>query len=153
MSDFEDFEDLFDKEADTFQKTNKQTEHESEDDIEQEDIVEDENEEIDYSKYTDNLELEEYLKRKINHLCINLSTPNFKNEYDINANTLNNLKQLKKGLVFDNKVLESKLIFRELYNNNILEHDLIHIISMYQSEKTSEYLMKCIFRVLEIIYT
>ena len=130
MSDFEDFEDLFDKEADTFQKINKQTEHESEDDIEQEDIVEDENEEIDYSKYTDNLELEEYLKRKINHLCINLSTPNFKNEYDINANTLNNLKQLKKGLVFDNKVLESKLIFRELYNNNILEHDLIHIISI-----------------------
>lgn len=152
MSDFEDFEDLFDKEADSVQKSNNQQEQISEDDILEDELIENEENEINYSKYTDNLELEEYLKRKINHLCINLSTSNLNNEYDINANTLNNLKQIKKGLSFDSKVLESKLIFKELYNNNILEHDLINIINMYQSEKTSEYLMKCIFRVLEIIY-
>ena len=108
MSDFEDFEDLFDKEAETIQRAQKQVDLPSEDEFQQEDIIEDE--EIDYSKYTDNLELEEYLKRKINHLCINLSTANLKNEYDINANTLKNLKQLKKGLTFDTKVLESRLI-------------------------------------------
>ncbi|KAL6933577.1 uncharacterized protein HGUI_01211 [Hanseniaspora guilliermondii] len=152
MSDFEDFEDLFDKEADSIQKSTLQQENASEYEIIEDEVIENEENEINYSKYTDNLELEEYLKRKINHLCINLSAPNLNNEYDINANTLNNLKQLKKGLSFDNKVLESKLIFKELYNNNILEHDLIKIINMYQSEKTSEYLMKCIFRVLEIIY-
>lgn len=152
MSDFEDFEDLFDKEADSIQKSNNQQEHISEDENLEDELIENDEDEINYSKYTDNLELEEYLKRKINHLCINLSSSSLNNEYDINANTLNNLKQIKKGLSFDSKVLESKLIFKELYNNNILEHDLINIINMYQSGKTSEYLMKCIFRVLEIIY-
>ncbi|CAI8499204.1 unnamed protein product [Hanseniaspora opuntiae] len=70
MSDFEDFEDLFDKEADSVQKSNNQQEQISEDDILEDELIENEENEINYSKYTDNLELEEYLKRKINHLCI-----------------------------------------------------------------------------------
>lgn len=160
MSDFEDFEELFDKEADTNAKQNiKASANEDLDVADEDNRLESEDEQEDYedaknSKITsiDTVELDEYLKRKIHHLCIS-SSSYINNKFDITSTTLSNLKQLKQGLQFDSKKLESHSVFIQLYNNNILIHDLIPILALYSNtSEPSDYLNKCVIRTLEIVY-
>ncbi|XBW37327.1 hypothetical protein QEN19_002909 [Hanseniaspora menglaensis] len=164
MSDFEDFEELFAKEAD-HNITKAEREIKEHDDISDKDFS-DEDEQADNDILSDEIEhyensseinaesveLDEYLIRKIHHLCISLSSFS-NNKFDITATTLSNLKQLKQGLQFDSKKLESHTVFIQLYKNNLLVHDLIPILGLYNCHTTpSEYLNKCVVRALEIIY-
>ena len=169
MSDFEDFEELFAKEAETNLKQHNNINQENEDDFEEnidqdnnnnEDEDDDEEEEEEYyykdnnhkSNITESVELDEYLTRKIHHLCISLSSF-INSKFDITSTTLSNLKQLKQGLQFDSKKLESHTVFIQLYKNNILIHDLIPILALFNnSPNPSDYLNKCVIRTLEIIY-
>ncbi|KAL6929184.1 hypothetical protein ACO0SA_002524 [Hanseniaspora valbyensis] len=164
MSDFEDFEELFAKEAEINLKQqnniNQENEDDFEDNIDPDNNSNEEDEEEEYyyddnntkTNITESVELDEYLTRKIHHLCISLSSF-INSKFDITSTTLSNLKQLKQGLQFDSKKLESHTVFIQLYKNNILIHDLIPILTLFNnSPNPSDYLNKCVIRTLEIIY-